>query len=204
MRNTHASFGRGAIHVAVGLLAFATACKRSGREVNVASGSLDTVALAQFRTFNVMSPTGPSDTLAVVGAERNRVTGVVMDMDPMLSTSLVGRAIRQDLSDAFASRGYQAVDSAPNFKVFYYAGTGHVVDTRSSEKSYRSNGQKITTQTTVFPAGTIIVDVVDARTDSLVWRGTGVSEIPKNPDDYAHAIHTTVNKIVGTFPKAPH
>jgi hypothetical protein len=44
--------------------------------------------------------------------------------------------------------------------------------------------------------------VVNARSDSLVWRGIGVSEIPDNPDNYARAIRGTVNKVVDQFPKA--
>jgi len=188
-------------YVALGALVFAAACK--GRTVNVASGAIDTLALQQFQTFSIKAPTPPADSVAVATTNgTDRVGGAVMDMDPMLSTSLVGRAIRQDLANAFASRGCQAVESTPDFYVAYYAGTGHVVDTRASQKSYRTNGQKITTQTFVYPAGTIVVDVVDAQSDSLVWRGTGLARIPNNPNDYARAIQETVKSIVGTFPRA--
>jgi len=204
MPRTHWLSGRVVTDVCIGALVLATACKRSGREVSVASGSLDTVAVRSFKTFVIMAPTPAADTVGIVGANGNRVAGAVMDMDPMLSTSLVGRAIRQDLTDEFARRGYQAAEggAAPDFKVAYYAGTGQVVDTRASEKSYHSTGRKITTQTYEYPAGTIVVDVVDAHTDSLVWRGTGLAPIPKDPNDYARAIHETVEKIVSNFPRA--
>lgn len=107
--------------------------------------------------------------------------GAVMNMDPMLSTSLVGRAIRQDITDAFTARGYQPVEGSPDFYVAYYAGTGHVVDTRASQRSYRTNGTQITRHTLVYPAGTIVVDVVDARSDSPVWRGAGVLPDSEQP-----------------------
>ncbi|HEY2854194.1 MAG TPA: DUF4136 domain-containing protein [Gemmatimonadaceae bacterium] len=201
MRHTDSLRRSAVTYVALGALVFAAACK--GRTVNVASGAIDTLALQQFQTFSIKTPTPPADSVAVATTNgTDRVGGAVMDMDPMLSTSLVGRAIRQDLANAFTSRGYQAVESTPDFYVAYYAGTGHVVDTRASQKSYRTNGQKITTQTFVYPAGTIVVDVVDARSDSLVWRGTGLARIPNNPNDYARAIQETVKSIVGTFPRA--
>ena len=197
MFRTHSILGRGIICAAV----VASACK--GRTVSVSSGAIDTVAIRNFKTFAIMAPTPSADTVAVAATnDTNRVAGAVMDMDPMLSTSLVGRAIRQDLSDAFTQRGYQAVEASPDFYVAYYAGTGHVVDTRSSQRRYRTNGKQITTQTFVYPAGTIVVDVVDARTDSLVWRGTGVAQIPNNPNDYARLISSAVERIVETFPKA--
>jgi hypothetical protein len=200
MLRTPSVLRRRVTQTALGVLLIAGACKSS---VHVAMDPLDTLAVRQFKTFTVSAPTPSVDRVAVAATnDRDRVGGAVMDLDPMLSTSLVGRAIRQDLTSAFAKRGYQGVDGTPDFYVAYYAGTGRVVDTRASEKSYHSNGQKITTQTYEYPAGTIVVDVVNARSDSLVWRGTGLTEIPKDPDDYAKAIHTTVDRIVGTFPKA--
>ena len=200
MLDTRSPFGRSATRVAVALFAIAAACK--GDNVRVASGTLDTSAVRTFKTFSIIAPLPPDRVGVAATNDSTRVAGAVMDMDPMLATSLVGRAIRQDISDAFAKRGYKPVDGASDFYVAYYAGTGRVVDTRASEKRYHANGQKITTQTYEYPAGTIVVDVVDTHTDSLVWRGTGIAEIPKNPNDYARAIHETVEKIVGTFPKA--
>ena len=198
--STHSIFRRHTIYAVAGLSVM-TACK--GRTVSVSSGMIDTVAVQQFKTFSIMAPISTADTVAVAATkDSNRVAGAIMNMDPMLATSLVGRAIQQDLTNAFTRRGYQAVEGTPDFYVAYYAGTGHVVDTRASEQRYRSNGTKITRETVVYPAGTIVVDVVDARTDSLVWRGTGMAQIPKDPNDYAGTIHEAVDKIVGSFPKA--
>lgn len=195
--------GRGLTTIGLALLAIASACK--GRTVNVSSGALDTVAIRRFKTFSIMAPKPLADTVAIGGTNgADRAGGVVMDMDPMLATSLVGRAIRDDLTNAFQERGYEAVAGTPDFYVAYYAGTGHAVDTRASSESYHTNGQVITTKTYIYPAGTIVVDVVDAKTDSLVWRGTGLSQIPKDPNDYAHAIHETVEKIVKSYPEAQH
>ena len=197
MLRPHSMLGRGVVCAAL----IVSACK--GRTVSVSSGAIDTFAIRNFKTFAIMAPTPPADSVAIAATnDTNRVAGAVMDMDPMLSTSLVGRAIKQDLSNAFTQRGYQAVEASPDFYVAYYAGTGHVVDTRSSQRRYRTNGKQITTQTFVYPAGTIVVDVVDARTDSLAWRGTGLAQIPNNPDDYARLISSAVERIVETFPKA--
>jgi uncharacterized membrane protein YgcG len=188
-------------NLAVGVLLMAAACR--GRTVSVSSGAIDTLAIQEFRTFAIMTPTPTADTVAVGATNgRGRASGIIMDLDPMLSTSVVGRAIREDLANAFKERGYQAVEGTPDFYVAYYAGTGHLVDTRSSQRRYRAHGQQITTNTFVYPAGTIVVDVVDAQTDSLVWRGTGVATISKDPNDYARAIHQAVDEIVETFPRA--
>lgn len=196
-------FVRRNVHVVTaGLLVIASAC-RSGNVVHTSAEAYDSSSVERFKTFTISAPE-PAVGRVVVAATNDvdRVAGAKMDMDPMLSTSLVGRAIRQDLADAFKKRGYQPVDGPSDFYIAYYAGTGTVVDTRASEKKYHGNGEHVTTQTYEYPAGTIVVDVVDASTNALVWRGTGVSEIPNKPDDYAGAVHSTVDKIVSSFPKA--
>ena len=176
------------------------ACSRSSTRVITEAG--DTAALQHLKSFAVSAPVPTATQVAVAATnDSNRVGGAVMDMDPMLATSLVGRAIRQDITSAFVKRGYVSTETSPDFHVAYYAGTGRVVDTRGSQKSYRV-GQKISTETYEYPAGTIVIDVVIARSDSLVWRGIGITEIPKNADDYSKAIQSTVDKIVKQFPKS--
>ena len=180
----------------------AIACIACSSSVRVVTETGDAAALQHLKTFTLSAPVPTASRVAVAATnDSNRVGGAVMDMDPMLATSLVGRAMHQDIANAFAKRGYQSVDGTPDFYVAYYAGTGRVVDTRGSAKAYHV-GQKITTETYEYPAGTIVIDVVIARSDSLVWRGIGVAEIPSDPKDYARAVQSTVNKIVEQFPKA--
>ena len=180
----------------------AIACVACSSSARVITESADAAAISHFKTFDLSAPTPDASQVLVAGTNDNdRAGGAVMDMDPMLATSLVGRAMRQDIANALTKRGYQNASGTPDFHVAYYAGTGRVVDTRGAEKSYRV-GKKITTETYEYPAGTIVIDVVNAKSDSLVWRGIGVAEIPKDPDDYAKAVRTTVDKILEQFPKA--
>jgi hypothetical protein len=191
---------RRALHVlALGVVTAVAAC--SSDRVRVAAGTVDQSMLARFKTFSVTAPTPPANRVAGAATnDTNRVAGAVMDMDPMLATSLVGRAMRQDLTEAFVQRGYQSVDASPDFYVAYYAGMGKVVDTRIAQSQYHVDGKKISTETYEYPAGTIVVDVVDARSDSLAWRGTGIARIPDNPDEYSRAIRAAINQIVAQFP----
>ncbi len=188
---------RGVVAGAVLLLG---GCSSSAR---VATVTVDSAALSRFQTFTVSAPAPRVDQVAMAGTnDRDRAGGAVMDMDPMLATSLVGRAMSEDLVSAFSHRGYHTAQGEPDFQVAYYAGTGRVVDTRAYATNYHADGHQVETRTFEYPAGTIIVDVVNPRSDSLVWRGTGIAEIPDNPEDYARAIRGTINEVVGQFPKA--
>jgi Domain of unknown function (DUF4136) len=186
--------------ISVALIAGMAACSHS---TQVTSVTADPQPLTRFHTFVVSAPAPRVERVAVAATnDKDRGAAAIIDMDPMLATSLVGRAIRQDLVAAFERRGYQHVDAASDFQVAYYAGTGQVVDTRAYETGYYA-GHRVETQTYDYPAGTIIVDVVNTRSDSLVWRGTGLAPIPSDPEDYARAIRRTVDKVVAEFPKAP-
>jgi hypothetical protein len=182
------------------LIAGVSGCSKGAR---ITTATADPAALNRFHTFAVTAPTPRADRIAVGVSDSDRAGGAVMDMDPMLATSLVGRAMHQDLVTAFSGRGYHLADGNADFQVAYYAGTGRVIDTRAYDTPYHADGHKIDTRTFEYPAGTIIVDVVDARSDSLVWRGTGIAEVPDDPDDYAKAIRGTINDVVAQFPKAP-
>lgn len=185
----------------IAVLAFTSlACARN---IHVASETADAAALPNLKTFYLLPPLPAANRIAVAATnDSDRVAGAVMDLDPTLATSLVGRAMQKDITDEFVGRGYRYVDAAADFYVDYYAGTGRVVESRGSRKAYHKDGSKITTQTYEYPAGTIVIDVVNARSDSLIWRGIGVAQIPDDPNEYASAIRTTVEKIVESFPKA--
>ncbi len=51
-----------------------------------------------------------------------------------------------------------------------------------------------------YKEGTVVIDLVDARTEKLVWTGTGQADIDKRPKNPEKAIHKVVAKIMEDFP----
>jgi len=58
-----------------------------------------------------------------------------------------------------------------------------------------------TFQTSNYKEGSLMIDVVDARKDRLVWQGTGNAEFEKQPKNPDVAISNAVNKILSSFPQ---
>ena len=52
---------------------------------------------------------------------------------------------------------------------------------------------------TEYKAGTVIIDVVDAKRKELAWRGTGVAQLDQNSINEAETFRI-VNSILGTYP----
>jgi hypothetical protein len=181
--------------------------------VAVASSHADDAKLSTYHTFAMM--TVPPRTTAIdsgSAGDTSARSGDVKDssgagdssvtrMDPMLASSPVGEAIRSDIVHSFAGRGYRE-SSAPDFLVAYYAGTGHIVDVRAYPYGYSGLSGTGKVDLRDYPAGTVIVDVVDGSTKKLVWRGQGVSKIPNDPELYAHQLAVAVKDIIAQFPKS--
>jgi hypothetical protein len=45
-----------------------------------------------------------------------------------------------------------------------------------------------------------LIDIIDAKSDRLVWQGTANAEITKQPKDPDQAIGNTVTRILADFP----
>ena len=67
---------------------------------------------------------------------------------------------------------------------------------------WRGFGGIGTTQTTVqeTPVGTLTVDMFDARTKKLIWRGTSTKTLSENPEKNTKKLDTAVADLFKKFP----
>jgi hypothetical protein len=142
--------------------------------------------------------------------------------DPMLVNSITNQQLRQDLSQAFESRGYTATtkDSA-TFLVAYYAGTKQKFDTTywgptwdpAWRYSYRGGFRRWAwpwyggaspayAQVNEYTQGQVIVDVTDPKTHELLWRGQGVAQVSDDPAQYSAELQHAVTAIIKKFPQS--
>jgi hypothetical protein len=149
--------------------------------------------LSSLKTFQMMTPP-------------HRRDGVPGPNDPMLDNSITNRALSDAIATSFQARGYTAVGTNPDFTVAYYASARERLDVTQWNYGYpgRWGGWygPVGYQVTPFVEGTVIVDVVDAKTHALVWRGRGVSTVSPDPNIYSRNLDYTARKIVEKFPQA--
>ncbi len=65
---------------------------------------------------------------------------------------------------------------------------------------YRTVSGSTTFQTGNYKEGSLVIDVVDSKTNKLVWEGTGNAEFEKKPKNPDEAISKAINKILADFP----
>jgi hypothetical protein len=132
--------------------------------------------------------------------------------DPMRVNSGSNRALRNALLQGLASRGYTVVDTSPDFAVAYYATAQDKLDIMRWDYGYAwwprwwhgwgLRGPVGPTETTEYGSGTVVVDVIDAKTRELLWRGKGLARVSDDERGYELDLQKTVTAIVARFPRA--
>ena len=132
-------------------------------------------------------------------------------VDPRLVSGLVEERIRSALEKHLAARGFQrSTSGTPDFRVGYHAAVEDKVDVRTINRTsgygpgWGAGRGVMTTDTYVreYEQGTLILDVVDSRSNRLVWRGSAQAEVYSysTPEQRAARIDDAVAQILESFP----
>lgn len=124
------------------------------------------------------------------------------DYDPRHIGSPAQRAISEQIREDFANRGYKHLESDGDVDVAVYASSDKQLDISGYTHNYDwKNVPKLRTKT-IYPKGTVVVDVLAPRTHELLWRGHTVAPVTTDPDKYATDLRGAVNRVVAKYPKA--
>lgn len=143
---------------------------------------------ARYRTWDW----GPADTLPT-GDPR-------LDADPFFKDHLQG-AIEKGL----AARGLTMSSSgAPDLQIHYHASINQRVNVSGADTAHGVRDGDDNQGLVEYEAGTIVVDVVDARTNRVIWRGWAQDSLDgalDNQDLMAKKIDEAVTRMLLRLPK---
>jgi hypothetical protein len=134
--------------------------------------------------------------------------------DALASNDLWDRRLQAEIESDLSSNGYQRVkDGEPDFLVAYYMGTQEKEDTRFIGYGYPGFGRGrrwgggwgaggVDVWNIPYTESTLIVDIVDAHNNMLVWRGYDTDTIDLNKAD--KTIEKGVETLVKRFVKEAH
>jgi hypothetical protein len=176
---------RGGVIVALG--AFLIACEPA---IRVHTSLSPDASLRGLRTFHI---------LRVPARHSYRRPSV---LDPMIYNSATNRSMRNALRDAFEDRGYFIDEAHPDFAIAYYATAREKLDVTMWDYGYHWPRWWGTRMVTAYREGSVIIDVVDPRTEELLWRGTGIAVVSDDPARFRKDLAHTVAAIVAEFPAA--
>lgn len=131
---------------------------------------------------------------------------------------LIDARIRTAIEEVLPTRGFTPASepSQADFFVTYYFSSQTKTDTRSVDAYYgfgvggRNSslgfgiGVPINRRSRDYQLGTLMIDIIDAQTRKLVWRGTSAERLDERltPKQTTQKINKTVQSILARFPPA--
>jgi len=120
--------------------------------------------------------------------------------------SFLDKRMRAAVASEMTQKGMTEVTSAPDIYIAYSAR----VEDKQQVSPY-SNGMypyggygygyygRNYAPVTQYKAGTVVIDIIDARRKELAWRGSGQAQVNQNTIDEVET-HRIVNGILSTYP----
>ncbi len=130
-------------------------------------------------------------------------THPVMEANPALAqTAIAGDIVMSEGNEILMGRGYEPVEFEPDFYIaFYVTGKEGMTATTYGSSWYSNTAWTSSTNTIVrnFVDGTLVIDIVDAKSTELVWRAS-YSDKVSNWKKRHKVISKAVQKAFKKFP----
>jgi len=157
--------------------------------MNVSSHVERGVNFAQYRTFDW----GPADALPT-GDPR-------LDRNPFFKDHLEGAVEKQ-----LAMRGLErSASGTPDLLIHYHANITQRFEVNGIDRDRGYCYEKCQPRLKEYEQGTIVLDLVDGHTNSVIWRGwaqDAVDKVLNDQDRMDRQINQAVTKMMERFPKA--
>jgi hypothetical protein len=175
-------FGR-LIPVAIGVLAV-TGCATMNVSSHVRSG----IDFTGYRTYDW----GPADALPT-GDPR-------LDQDPFFKDHLLGA-----VEKLLAAKGYErSTSESPDLLIHYHASINRRINVYGVDREHGyCYDEECQTWVVDYEAGTLVLDLVDARTNRVIWRGwaqDSVEDLLNDRDRMAQKIDQAVTRMLALLP----
>lgn len=125
-------------------------------------------------------------------------------MNPLLRNSLTRKHVENAVSQTLAAKGMEANATSPDVLVAYHLGVKEKIDVTSWGYGYGRWGAWGGSNVDVrqYKEGTMVIDLIDASTKELVWRGVGRGAVGSG--DPETKIREAVDEILSHYPPGTH
>jgi hypothetical protein len=120
-----------------------------------------------------------------------------------IKNSILAQVAQQDINSAMQAKGFQMVQESQNPDVILTANGGMRQQTSYSAWGMRGIGGGmggISPEQNV--EGTLVVDLYDAKTQSLIWRGIAQNTLNNNGNKNQEMVEKAVQKMFKQWPKS--
>jgi len=123
--------------------------------------------------------------------------GVLNSRNPALNSELVKKQIEADLAKDLSARGLTQVADSADLNVRFHFGSARKAEVEAYPAGWRGWGTRYVK--VPFTEGTLVIDLRDPSTRSLVWRGIA-SEEKNDPNKIQGKLDDMVRKAIEKYP----
>jgi len=126
--------------------------------------------------------------------------GIEARNNPLYYNELNDKRIRDAVLAQLNAKGYTFTAEKPRLKVHYHI----VIEDKTQIRSDTYSPYWIKSERDVYTyrEGTLIIDLMDAETNALLWRGWAISALSDTDQMSDELIHDAVAKIIAKLPQA--
>ena len=117
--------------------------------------------------------------------------------NPALNSELVRKQINADIERGLSAKGLEVTTGASDLNVRYTLGTTRVVETEAYPAGWYGWGTRIVR--VPYAEGTLVIDLRDPTTRSLVWRAIATDE-QRDPTKLQGKLDSMVRKSFDKYP----
>ena len=126
--------------------------------------------------------------------------GTLNSRSPALNSELVRKRIEADIEHDLSSRGLSEASGRPDLNVVYHFGSARKTELETYPAGWRGWGTRVVR--VPYAEGTLVIDLRDTSTHSLVWRGIATEE-KNDPNKIQGKLDDMVKKAVEKYPPKP-
>lgn len=123
-----------------------------------------------------------------------------LDQNPFFKDHIEGEVEKQ-----LATRGFTLTDQNPDLRIHYHAVITPRLDVNRIDHEYGyCYDPECTARVLEYEQGTLVLDIVDSRTNRVIWRGWAQHTIEaalKDQDRMAKDITEAVQRMLARFPR---
>ncbi len=127
--------------------------------------------------------------------------------DARFDNPILHDRIRQNILRTLSSMGFQEIEKgAPDFYVCHILSFENKVDVQTMQTyhpySWQYPYRGFQTRVKEYKQGTLVIDIIDAKAEKLVWMGWASKRLRENPsqEESAKTIKKVVREILEQFP----
>jgi hypothetical protein len=139
------------------------------------------------------------------------------DDDPRVYNTITMRKVRHATDLALQARGMSEVGQNPDVYIAWHGAINGKMNVQTVSSNYGYGygwygpgygGMGMGSSTTYvneWDEGTLIIDIIDAKRNELMWRGSAEAELKKNQDatEGQQALNDILVRLLAPFPPAP-